>query len=328
MDDIKDDDLRERAAHLPVVIRSAWADSSNEKYKRGWLNWTSWCDRHPEAEKIPADPFYIALFLNDMVLDDQKKGHIETAYLGIRWAHRTRGFQSPTDNPFVKTAYEGSKRIAARSTKKNRQEPVDTELLNKLFERYGHTHNALHQRFLVVCFLGFAGFLRISELMAVQMKHMQFKEDHMTIFLEKSKRDQLREGELVYISRLGQRKCPVGITQRYIESTRLDKNPENFLICRLARTKKGHNAIGNQGLSYSRIRENFKETAGIVLEDMGETNVCLHSLRSGGASAAADNGVSDRLIGKHGRWASTTSRDTYIKDSKKSRLTVTKKLGL
>ena len=164
--------------------------------------------------------------------------------------------------------------------------------------------------------------------MAVQMKHMQFKEDHMTILLEKSKRDQLREGELVYISRLGQWKCPVGITQRYIQSTSLDKNPENFLICRLARTKKGHNAIGNQGLSYSRIRENFKETAGIVLEDMGETQVCLHSLRSGGASAAADNGVSDRLIGKHGRWASTKSRDTYIKDSKKSWLTVTKKLGL
>ena len=42
----------------------------------------------------------------------------------------------------------------------------------------------------------------------------------------------------------------------------------------------------------------------------------LHSLRSGGASSAADNGVSDRLIAKHGRWSSNSYRDCYIKDNK------------
>ena len=280
MDEIKDVHLRDRAANLPVVVKSAWADSTNEKYSRGWRNWLSWCDRYTEAKKCPADPFYVALYLNDMVLDDKKKGHIKSAYLGIRWGHRTRGFESPTDNPFVKTAYEGAKRISARGTKKNRQEPLDTELLNKLFEKYGHSQNALHQRFLVICFLGFAGFLHISELMAVQIKHIKFEEDHMTILVEESKSDQLREGEIVHLSKLGQRNCPVGITQRYIEMTNLGGNSDNFLICRLASTKKGHNALGKHALSYSRIRENFKQTVGVVLEGM-DKNFCLHSLRSG-----------------------------------------------
>ena len=54
----------------------------------------------------------------------------------------------------------------------------------------------------------------------------------------------------------------------------------------------------------------------------------LHSLRSGGASAAANNGVSDRQIAKQGRWSSETARNGYIKDDKKSRLNVTLSLGL
>ena len=200
--------------------------------------------------------------MNEMVVDGAKKGRIETAYFGIRWGHRSTGLDSPTDHPFVRTAFEGAKRITARGTVKNRQEPMDTDLLNELFEKFSGTGNALHLRFLVICFVGFAGFLRISELMGVRMKHMTFKTDHMTILIEGAKNDQLREGEVVYISKLHHNKCPVSITERYIEATQLQSNSENFLISRLARTKKGHIALGRYALSYSRIRESFKEMVG------------------------------------------------------------------
>ena len=59
-----------------------------------------------------------------------------------------------------------------------------------------------------------------------------------------------------------------------------------------------------------------------------DVNIGLHGLRAGGASAAAQNHVSDRLISKRGRWASEKSRDGYIRDSVQDRLSVTKNLGL
>ena len=62
--------------------------------------------------------------------------------------------------------------------------------------------------------------------------------------------------------------------------------------------------------------------AGVATRSFG-----THSIRSGGASSASAHGVSDRLIGKHGRWSSDTSRDRYIKDTKKARLHVTEHLG-
>ena len=49
-------------------------------------------------------------------------------------------------------------------------------------------------------------------------------------------------------------------------------------------------------------------------------------LRSGGASLAAYNGVSDRLFKRHGRWKSDRAKDGYIEDSLESLLSVTKNL--
>jgi len=54
----------------------------------------------------------------------------------------------------------------------------------------------------------------------------------------------------------------------------------------------------------------------------------LHSLRSGGATAAANAKVPDRLFKRHGCWKSKNAKDGYIKDDVESRLKVSKSLGL
>ena len=54
----------------------------------------------------------------------------------------------------------------------------------------------------------------------------------------------------------------------------------------------------------------------------------FHSLRAGGATAAANAGVPDRLFKRHGRWRSENAKDGYVKDSLKNRLSVSKNIGL
>ena len=53
-----------------------------------------------------------------------------------------------------------------------------------------------------------------------------------------------------------------------------------------------------------------------------------HSVRSGGATAAANAGVPDRLFKRHGRWASESAKDGYVQDSLSSRLSVSTTLGI
>ena len=57
----------------------------------------------------------------------------------------------------------------------------------------------------------------------------------------------------------------------------------------------------------------------------------LHSLRSGGITAAVCNSMNlipERLLKIRGRWKSDSAKDMYIEESIENRLHVTKCLGL
>jgi len=54
----------------------------------------------------------------------------------------------------------------------------------------------------------------------------------------------------------------------------------------------------------------------------------LHSLRIGGASAAANNDLPDRVIKKHGRWKSENAKDVYFREDIQHQLLVTLNIGI
>ena len=61
----------------------------------------------------------------------------------------------------------------------------------------------------------------------------------------------------------------------------------------------------SESLSYSRLRELELEAFRYIVPDISA--IGTHSLRSGGATAAANAGVPDRLFKRHGRWASESA---------------------
>ena len=110
--------------------------------------------------------------------------------------------------------------------------------------------------------------------------------------------------------------------------TDLKKDTDSFIFRPIKTDKRKRQSLRpkNKPISYSTIRDEFKE----VLKEtqFDQTKFCLHSLRAGGASAAANLGVSDRLIKKHGRWKSENIKDRYISENINNLLTVSKNLGL
>ena len=80
----------------------------------------------------------------------------------------------------------------------------------------------------------------------------------------------------------------------------------------------------NKKISYTAARENILKRLKSVEPNL---NLGLHSLRSGGASAAARSDVNERCIKRHGRWKSDLSKDGYIADTFEKRLSVYQDLG-
>jgi hypothetical protein len=54
----------------------------------------------------------------------------------------------------------------------------------------------------------------------------------------------------------------------------------------------------------------------------------MHSFRSGGATAAAQNDTPDRLFRIHGRWKSDKAKDGYVLENLQKRLSVSQNLGI
>ena len=227
----------------------------------------------------------------------------------------------------MKVVVEGAKRTVGKPASQQK-EPMTAEMTKQVVEFFGLGDSLLHKRSVVICLLGFSGFLRISELIEIQVKHLKFVSSHLEITIPKAKNDQMREGHIVHIAKTHTRYCPVQWLRDYLQETGLHSEEENYVISRLAKTKTGHRAHGAHPLSDTTVRDMFNRDIAPICEKIEPGAYCLHSLRSGGASAAINNGTSERLIGKQGRWKSGFSRDRYLKDGKVQRLSVTKTLGL
>ena len=130
------------------------------------------------------------------------------------------------------------------------------------------------------------------------------------------------------IARTGSKYCPVAYLEKFLQLAKLDVNNDGaaFVIPRLFKTKHGYTASKTAGISYTSATELFNRNIQIVTEK--ERKYAFHSLRAGGASAAANHGLSDRLISKQGRWAPEGGRNRHIEDSTANRLQVTRCLGL
>ena len=116
------------------------------------------------------------------------------------------------------------------------------------------------------------------------------------------------------MARSGTVTLPYTILPRYFHLAALNCNSTDFVSRNLVSHKSTLSySLGSRPTYYTRARELLLNS----LADLGfpKSSYGLHSLRSGGASAAANVGISDRLFKRHGRWKSDRAKDGYIKDN-------------
>ena len=90
------------------------------------------------------------------------------------------------------------------------------------------------------------------------------------------------------------------------------------------KAKEGEQLRASESLSYTRMRELFLAK----IHALGYDPISLHSLRAGGATAAANAGVPDWLFKCHGQWRSETAEDGYVKGSMPALISVSENLKL
>ena len=146
--------------------------------------------------------------------------------------------------------------------------------------------------------LGWHGMLRGAEVAALQWEDIAIENRGIILLIRSSKTDQAGEGQFVFLhSHADSRVCPLRCLYRLSSMT-----PPGLLTGPIFKTHQHAHQQLSKSTMLTRLKHRL-EALGLPSQPFG-----LHSLRSGGATAAAQQHVPERLIKIHGRWKSDTVR--------------------
>lgn len=322
-----DPELSRLASCLPSRCLGAKADSTTERYSRAFDKFRLWAASYKEISVLPSNYLSVATYLEFLLQSNSSYSALEAALYGIRWAHNLYGFSNPCESNLVKGILESAKRSLSGPVVK--KEPVTPEMISKICQKFASVYASLSDlRTAAICVTAYAGFLRFNELAFLRCCDVKFCDGkYVELFIAKSKTDIYRNGNVVVLAKTGHITCPFSLLSRYVQVARIDlsSNLKFFRTLHFFRSK-GCYSLRSTGISYTRARE-------VVLDAFSQLGFPsklfgLHSLRSGGATAAANAGVNDRLFKRHGRWRSDKAKDGYVKDNLDVLLSVSKSLEL
>ena len=248
--------LVDKVQLLPEMLFQSRALSTNTKYRSAFVRFQNWALNNGMDSKdtLPARPLTVALYLSSLIQSSNSPSPIITAFYAIKWFHDMLGLVSPTESKLNLNVLEAAKRILSTTT--HRKEPIDIGILTRLYDNMYMENNAKNQRIICAFLLGFAGFLRSSELLNIKVSDIIFQDAYMSIFIESSKTDKYREGAWVLIAKTNTKLCPVSNVKKLLNWCKFLE--EDYLFCNLCLTKEGYKIRkSNKRMSYSNLRDLF-----------------------------------------------------------------------
>jgi integrase len=275
-------DLAEIATDARDYVAASRAENTTRVYRTGWAQFTAWCDEH-RVVALPAGAETVALYVADLA-KDAKPATIDLRLAAISAAHRAAGYDSPTKEEAVRLVRRGVRRTLG--TAQRQVHPVTVPDLRTMLEGLGSDSAGCRDRALLL--LGFAGALRRSELVDLDVADITEGTDGLTVRLRHSKTDQEGAGRTNGIP-YGSNPvtCPVRAWRAWLELSGITEGHAFRPVDR-------HGRIGPTRLSAPAVALVLKRHA--VRAGLDPREVAAHSLRAGLATSAAAAGVPERVI--------------------------------
>lgn len=198
---------------------------------------------------------------------------------------------------------------------------ITTAEIRKLCRACGTDLPGARDRALLL--LGFAGALRRSELVALDIEHVTWMRNGLKLLIERSKTDAEVEGAEIAIPR-GQadETCPVAALRTWLKLSKVSTGP-------LFRKVNRGGSVERNRLSTDAVRQILlKRAARAGLRGTLAEPVSPHGLRAGFVTTAYRNDVPDEEIMSRTRHRSLTTMRSYVRRAKLSRESPAGKLGL
>ena len=276
-----------------AYMRASRAENTRRAYAADWRNFTTWASS-AGLQPLPAAPETVGLYLAAEAAR-LRPGTLARHLVAITAAHRAAGHPLDTRAAPIRETLAGIKRT--HGTNQNGKAPAVIADLRAMISAQPDTLAGLRNRALLL--LGFAGALRRSELVGLDVEDLDFTSAGLVVTLRRSKTDQDGDGRKLgvpYGSRL--ETCPVRTAQSWLSAAAITTGPVFREITKADRIidpytdKKGRQRgvrLGDKAVAL--IVKRAAQAAGL-----DPTRYAGHSLRAGLATSAAAAGASERAI--------------------------------
>lgn len=275
------DALFERAQELMCNAQSA---ATRSGYKRDIADYELFCRTHGLPAMPPSAPV-IALYLAELSTR-LRPATIARRMAAISDQSKRAGFSTDALRSFaVREIWKGIRRtLGVAAAVKS---PLIASAIREIVRACPDTLLGRRDRLLVLC--GYAGGFRRSELAGVELEHLTFTPDAVSIFVPRSKTDQECEGRTVTLPRASSEvTCPLTAIRTWLCASGVRDG------C-LLRSVDRHGRVGD-GLnpdSIPRILKRAAARAGLAIDI---SDIAGHSLRSGLVTQASLDGMSPLAV--------------------------------
>jgi integrase len=291
--------VREEENELPEavreLIRKAHSENTRRAYQSDLRAFRKW------GGDVPTNPHELARY----IAEEGARLHpstIQRRLAAISVAHRlTGGSGHPTHHPLVKAALRGLQRVSGVA-----QDQAAPLLVEDLWEVLDKTGDSIRdQRDRALLLIGFAGGLRRSELVGLDLADLEFVREGLVLTLRRSKTDQEGRGRRIGIPHARGRWCPVREVQAWVEAVEIEEGS-------LFRSLRKGGAVSSDRLSGEAVSALIKRHVARVGLDPAKFSG--HSLRAGFVTSAARAGIATHLIRAQTGHASDATMSRYIRE--------------
>jgi integrase len=234
----------------------------------------------------------------------------------ISAAHKLAGVPNPTQHPGLRRVMEGLKR--KKGLARDEKAPALTAHVKQIIGSLPPTRHGLRDRALLL--IGFAGALRRSELVALDVEDLALCEEGLVLTIRRGKTDQRGYGRKVGIHHgKDERTCPVRALGEWLEAAGITSGP-------IFRAVDRSDRVGGGRLSDRAVALVVKR----CVDELGfdARQFSGHSLRAGLTTSAIQAGVDPLDVQRHTGHASLEMLRRYIRDATVFRGNPTAKIGL
>lgn len=288
-------------------VDSAKSKATKTAYRSDWASFVAWCDDNHFVH-LPASPTTVALYITWMAKQRRAASTISRALTSISQAHKYARFDTPTRSLEVVEVNKGIRRTLG--TAQRRARPLVLADLKKTINATRPTMLGRRDRALLL--VGWAAAMRRSEIVALDLDHIDFVAEGMIVNITRSKTDQEGEGYKIGIPFAQDDKCcPVKILKHWIDLAEITEGPLFFMLG-ISGRKFHTNVIGPKRLSAKYVNNIIKKR--VSQAGINPAGYSGHSLRAGFVTSAASNETPEHLIQLHTRHRSTKTLRGYIRE--------------